>query len=86
MTAITSGCPSDRQVSIHQHRAIIEPAVDNRNQQAPASLAVFCVFPASTLDDELKQRQRIMNLSYENDVRISTLVMRAAQLATLMQY
>jgi heterodisulfide reductase subunit C len=44
MTAITSGCPSDRQVSTHQHRAIIEPAVDNRNQQAPASLDVFAIF------------------------------------------
>jgi hypothetical protein len=86
MTAITSGCPTDRQVPAHQHRAIIEPAVDNRNQQTPAILAVFCDFPASTLDDGLEQRQRIMNLSYENDVSISTLVIRAAQLATLMKY
>jgi hypothetical protein len=68
-----------RQEPAHQHRAIIEPAVDNRNQQAPAnSCCGLAIFSASSLDDELEQRQRIMNLSYENDVRISTLVIHAA--------
>jgi len=66
MTAITSGCPTDRQGSDRQQRSIIEPATDNRN---PARCHEFA--SRRTLDNKLSESNKrfdvrawaILNLS-----------------------